>query len=108
MKVFDCGADGPAERAPGEGQNLYDRFKTMRRKETPSDLFIQVLKNVLDNRFAVVNNALPSGLSEPLPLILVGPTGLWMVLVSPLKGLFRASEGTGTDGRRTGVIARSK
>jgi hypothetical protein len=89
MKVFDCRADKPQEGKESSG--IIGRFQLMRRKVTASDLFVQALDNVLDNHFAILRELRLADTGEPLPLVLIGPTGLWLVLISPLKGLFKAS-----------------
>jgi hypothetical protein len=88
MKVFDCRAEKPSEGK--KGASIIGRFQSMRHQVTPYDLFVQSLNNVLDNHFAALREPLLPGAPAPLPLVLVGPTGLWVVLISPLKGLFRA------------------
>jgi hypothetical protein len=48
------------------------------------------LKKVLDNRFVLLQNAAIPGVEPPLPLILIGPPGVFLIEASPIKGVFRA------------------
>ncbi len=51
---------------------------------------IAVLGKVLDKRFTLLRNVTPPGLDTMIPLILVGPTGVYVMTVNPLSGLFSA------------------
>ncbi len=46
----------------------------------------------LDGRFILLRNVRLPDLDQPLPPILIGPTGVYLVYVSPKKGLFRVRE----------------
>jgi hypothetical protein len=51
---------------------------------------IAVLGKALDKNFTILVNVIPPGLDARIPLILVGPTGVYVMSVTPLKGMFRA------------------
>ena len=51
---------------------------------------IPVLGHVLDRNFTLLRNVTPPGLDTSLPLILVGPTGVFVMYVTPLSGMYRA------------------
>jgi hypothetical protein len=51
---------------------------------------IPVLGHVLDRNFTLLRNVTPPGLNTSLPLILVGPTGVFVMYVTPLSGMYRA------------------
>jgi hypothetical protein len=51
---------------------------------------IPVLGHVLDRNFTLLRNVSPPGLDTSLPLILVGPTGVFVMYVTPLSGMYRA------------------
>lgn len=53
---------------------------------------IAVLQRSLDNQYLLLRNIVLSGLEEPVPLLLAGPTGLWAIHASPLRGLYRAKD----------------
>ena len=45
---------------------------------------------VLDNSFTLLRNVSLAGLGTNIPLILIGPTGIYVLYVTPLRGMFRA------------------
>ena len=49
-----------------------------------------VLGGVLDRSFTLMRNVTPPGLDANFPLILVGPTGVYVMYVTPITGIFRA------------------
>jgi hypothetical protein len=51
---------------------------------------IPVLGKVLDRNYTLLRNATPPGLDASLPFILVGPTGVFVMYVTPISGMFRA------------------
>lgn len=51
---------------------------------------IPVLGRVLDRNYTLLRNVTPPGLDASFPLILVGPTGLFAMYVTPITGMFRA------------------
>ena len=53
-------------------------------------LVISVLKKSLDKNFTLLCNITPPGLEARIPLILVGPTGVYVMCVTPKIGIFRA------------------
>jgi hypothetical protein len=51
---------------------------------------IAVLDKNLDKNFTLLRNVVPPGLDATIPFILVGPTGVFIMNVTPLTGMFRA------------------
>jgi hypothetical protein len=51
---------------------------------------IPVLGKMLDRNFTLLRNVTPPGLDASLPFILVGPTGIFAMYVTPITGMFRA------------------
>jgi len=51
---------------------------------------LPVLEKNLDNKFTLLRNVKPPGLDAPIPFILVGPTGIYVIYVTPVLGMFRA------------------
>ena len=51
---------------------------------------IAVLDKALDKNYTLLHNVTPAGLDARIPLILVGPTGVFVMCVTPLIGMFRA------------------
>jgi hypothetical protein len=54
------------------------------------NLVIAVLKKALDKKYTLLWNIIPPGLDARIPLILVGPTGVYVMCVTPKQGIFRA------------------
>ena len=53
-------------------------------------LVIAVLKKDLDKNYTLLVNLTPPGLDARIPLILIGPTGVYVISVTPKIGMFRA------------------
>lgn len=54
------------------------------------DNVISSLEKLLDNRYVMLRNVSLEGLDVPIPLILVGPTGVRVLYPSAARGVFRA------------------
>jgi hypothetical protein len=94
MKVIDKtpylnkkGAIGPLERIQGSfslGMNWYGDMKGQ-------EEVIAVLGRVLDNKFVLARNPiLPGSQDVRLPLVLSGPSGVFLLNVTNMRGMFRA------------------
>jgi len=81
LKVHECGGKTPEGRQPLD-----------RRKLSARDYLVQNLRGVLDNRFHMVCEACLDERKGALPLILLGPTGVWVILTNDAKGVFRIHE----------------
>ncbi len=57
------------------------------------DRVLQVLAGVLDNRFTVVRGFRLPGEETPLPPVVLGPAGVFLLYVWPKAGFFRIREG---------------
>jgi hypothetical protein len=57
------------------------------------DTVLQVLSGVLDNRFTVVRGFRLPGEETPLPPVVLGPPGVFLLYVWPKAGFFRIREG---------------
>jgi hypothetical protein len=51
---------------------------------------ISLMTKLLDKNFTLLHNVTPPGLDASFPLILVGPTGVFVMYVTQLTGTFRA------------------
>ncbi len=58
--------------------------------EGAQDIFIAHLNRLLSNKFVLLRNSSAEGLEIPIPLILVGPPGVYVVYASGIKGVFQA------------------
>ena len=93
MKVVD---QTPFYKENGE-MSLIDRGKAIMQfgsgwfKEIEAQrLVTAVLKRNLDKNFTLLVNIIPPGLEARIPMILVGPTGVFVMSVTPKIGMFRA------------------
>lgn len=50
------------------------------------------LERTLDHRFTLLRNIPLPGAGVPVPMLLVGPTGLWLLYASGIRGVFRAKD----------------
>ncbi len=66
--------------------------------------FAEALNRVLDHRFTLLCEVRLDGVDEPIPYILVGPAGIWVIFHSNEKGVFHARESSwaGLDGKTGG------
>jgi hypothetical protein len=51
---------------------------------------IAILEKVLDRNYTLLCNITPPGLEASIPIILIGPAGIFVLYVTPLTGMFRA------------------
>lgn len=51
---------------------------------------IEQLGRALDNRYVLFRNIVLPGTEIPIPLILIGPGGIWVMIASSRRGVFRA------------------
>jgi hypothetical protein len=56
------------------------------------DSLIAALQKSLDKRYVLLRNVSLEGLDVPIPVVLVGPTGVRMIYPSALRGIFRAKD----------------
>lgn len=89
MRVYDCGIEKQDDKKNGSSEVGLGQILSSRKKKSPKDLFIQSLRSSLDHRFVLLCNSQPKGAEESMTLI--GPTGIWLVLLSAVKGVFRAA-----------------
>ena len=90
MRVYDCGIEKRDDKKGGSSEAGLGQILSSRKKKSPKELFIQSLKSALDHRFVLLCNSQPKGAEESMSL--GGPTGIWLILLSDVKGVFRAAE----------------
>jgi hypothetical protein len=54
------------------------------------ETIIASLVRYIDNTYIIVRNVMLEGIDIPIPLVLVGPSGIYVLLVSGATGVFRA------------------
>ncbi len=57
------------------------------------EFVMNALSKVLDNQYILLRNITLEGPGIPIPLILLGPSGIQVIYASPAKGMYRAKEG---------------
>jgi hypothetical protein len=93
MKVLGQSARADKGRLPEPLASLVD---TLRRdpewlKDVQAqDIVVHALNKLLDNHYFLIRNATFEGLELPIPLILIGPPGVWVLYPSALRGIYQA------------------
>jgi len=54
------------------------------------ETIIASLQRFIDNSYTIVRNVILEGIDVPIPLVLVGPSGVYVLLASGATGVFRA------------------
>lgn len=92
MKVVDYQTSETSSEKSGAMGRLMNGLgsKQSRSAAKAQETSIQTLKKVLDNRFVLLRGLVLPGLEPPAPLILAGPSGIWLIESSPVKGVYRA------------------
>lgn len=93
MRVIDF---APPEPESGTLDNLISRGRDLLnigdRGIKAQESIITRFRRGLDNRFSLLTNVRLEGLDVPIPMILVGPAGVYVPYVSGEKGVFQAKE----------------
>jgi hypothetical protein len=109
MKVIENRSSVSARGKPGSPKTILDQMQAASRKSPAQEMLLRNLGNYLDNRYVLVEDALPSGFMEPLPAVLAGPTGLWLINTSSISGVYRASgDGWEQMDEKSGVFRPAK
>lgn len=95
MKVMDCSLF----HEKGGLEGLLQRLRTSlfmssswQKEQQAQEAFILRMRKRLGNNYTLVRNAALPELDIPIPMVLVGPSGIWAIYASPVKGIFRAKE----------------
>jgi hypothetical protein len=67
---------------------------TWDRDQQAQEYFSELGKKLFDNKYTLVRNVTLPGLDIPIPLVLVGPSGVRVIYASALKGFYRAKDET--------------
>ena len=96
MKVIDFSAAGKAEEKSGFLSKIGHILPVGNDQVDNSALaaVTAALHRVLDNQNVLLQQIQLEGLDVPIPMILVGPSGIWVILGSSTKGVYRAKEDT--------------
>jgi len=67
------------------------------------DVVVQHFSRILNKNYTLIRNVILPGMDAPIPLILVGVTGVYLIHVSGARGMFRArAEAWGALNKSTG------
>lgn len=98
MRVIETGATDTTEEQPhGLLDRLNDLWKfglSWEQDRQAKDDLIAELRKRLDNKYMLVTDVTLPGLEIPIPMVLVGPTGIQVIYASALKGVYRAKNDT--------------
>ena len=86
MKII--GEDPQVTKKPGTGP-LRRRPPSIGESKA-EEIVLAALQKALDNRHFVIRNLELDGLEIPIPLVLVGPPGVWVLYPTLQRGFFRA------------------
>ena len=93
MKIIDCGVLTESARS---SDSLTDWLNTLKiGRSSAQDIeaqeaVINSFQRLMDNKYFLLRNVPLESLDMPVPMILVGPTGVWVIYPSGLRGVYRA------------------
>jgi hypothetical protein len=93
LKLYEKSPFSGEQRAISFGDRIKGVWRfglSWERDLQAQQVFINHLKNALDNKFILLRNVNLPDLPLPIPLILIGPPGVMAINASAVKGVFRA------------------
>jgi hypothetical protein len=90
LKIHDCSKINRRDTKSQRG--LLKRFQSSHTEPSATERFINYLNSGLDLRFHLLCDVSLDDHEAELPLVLVGPTGLWLIQFFTEKGIFKISE----------------
>lgn len=69
-------------------------FAAEKSDSTASSVAIKVFERILDNQYILLTDLSLPGLDVPIPMVLIGPPGIWVIYTTSIKGVFKATEDT--------------
>ena len=96
MKIIDLAIQKQKKGDAGIASKVRNIFPSAAEKsdEKASSIALKVLERILDNQYVLLKNVNIPGLEIPVPMILIGPPGVWVINAISLKGVFKATEDT--------------
>lgn len=92
MKVIDHQETDESSASASALDNVLSSLRLGRDLDQESqaqDWVIDTLADILDHSYVMLRNVSLEGLDVTIPLILVGPPGIWVIHPSPQRGVFR-------------------
>jgi hypothetical protein len=112
MKVIDLGPTPPKgnsfKAVVYQLQNTVGDALGLNQEIKAQDAFITQMGKGLNNRFTLIRNFRIEEPDIPIPLILIGPTGLFVIHTSTIKGVFQAKNETWSIGSKTNKYVPSR
>lgn len=93
MKVIDCTALRDNHSQAVSLDNILGSLKIGRSSSQDRDaqnILISAFQRALNNKYTMLQNVSLAGLDMPVPLLLVGPAGIWVLNPSGVRGVYRA------------------
>ncbi len=92
MKVIDCNPTPVKENSLNNlVSQVQEKLNIGGQTEAKSqEVLIHGLSRVLGNRFHLLRNVKLEGQDSPIPMLLIGPSGAFVLYASPSKGVYRA------------------
>jgi len=92
MKIIDCMA---IQKKRDTSRSLDGWFSSLKLGSTAQDtdaqeIVIASFLKMMDNKYFLLRNVPLEGLEMPVPMLLVGPPGIWVIYPSGLRGVYRA------------------
>lgn len=95
MKIIDCSPEPQENIFTTKLKELWRSIRfgnSWREAELAKEKIIKYLQGVLNNRFFMLLEVQLEGYEEPIPVIIVGPTGIQVINISAVQGVFRGKE----------------
>ncbi len=77
-----------------QARKIVEETFAIRSDEEAQEALITQLSRILSNQYTLIRNVQVEGLEAPVPLILIGPTGISIINASSVKGIFQAKGDT--------------
>ncbi len=92
MKVIErspIGGEGSAKSIADRVKGIWQFGLSWDQDVQAQKALIEELGQVFDNTYTLISNVAVPGVTLPIPLVLIGKTGVWVLYVSNEKGIFR-------------------
>jgi hypothetical protein len=98
MKIIDCspstGGKSGFTKIKEQLQERANELISGPSEHRAEEQVVAHLGKYLNNKFILLRNAPIPGLDFPIPIILIGPPGIFVIAATPIKGVYRAKDDT--------------
>lgn len=88
-KIIDFSSGRDGRRKDSLAGQMASTFK--KKEQASRQAALGALSKVLNRRFTLFQNVVLQEKGVPIPMLVVGPTGIWVINLTFVKGMFRAS-----------------